>query len=136
MKKGHNNIITSHWLRSSIILVLLYFSQVYSFEHLHHVHGLLEFEISSHSVVVEGEHLSDHHHDGDHQHKYDKHIDWHILRTRSQQTVIIDDQYIVSLLPFIISAEGDVSYIVNEDILFIDDSSRLSLIIRGPPFFG
>ena len=136
MKKGHNNIITSHWLRSSIILVLLYFSQVYSFEHLHHVHGLLEFEISSHSVVVEGEHLSDHHHDGDHQHKYDKHIDWHILRTRSQNTVIIDDQYIVSLLPFILSDDNDASNIVNDDILFIDDSSRLSLIIRGPPFFG
>lgn len=134
MKNRHNKIITSYWLRSSIILVLLYFSQSYSFAHLHHAHGLLEFEISSHSVVVDGEHLSDH--DGDHQHEYDRHIDWLILRTRSQHTVIIDDQYIVSLLPFIISAEGDVSYIVNEDILFIDDSSRLSLIIRGPPFFG
>lgn len=122
-------------MRSSIILVLLYFSQAYTFDHLHHAHGLLEFEISSHSIVVDGGNLSDHH-DGDHQHEYDKHIDWHILRTRSQQTVIIDDQYIVSLLPFIISAEGDVSYIVNEDILFIDDSPLLSLIIRGPPFFG
>ena len=135
MENRHNKIITSHWLRSSLILVLLYFSQSYSFDHLHRAHGLFEFEISSHSIVVDGGNLSDHH-DGDHQHEYDKHIDWHILRTRSQNKVIIDDQYIVSLLPFIISAEGDVSYIVNDDILFIDDSSRLSLIIRGPPFFG
>lgn len=135
MENRHNKIITSHWLRSSLILVLLYFSQSYSFDHLHRAHGLFEFEISSHSVVVDGEHLSDHH-DGDHQHKYDKHIDWHILRTRSQNTVIIDDQYIVSLLPFILSDDNDASNIVNDDILFIDDSSRLSLIIRGPPFFG
>ncbi len=134
MENRHNKIITSHWLRSSLILVLLYFSQSYSFDHLHRAHGLFEFEISSHSVVVDGEHLSDH--DGDHQHKYDKHIDWHILRTRSQNTVIIDDQYIVSLLPFILSDDNDASNIVNDDILFIDDSSRLSLIIRGPPFFG
>ena len=135
MKKGHNNIITSQWLRSSLIMVFLYFSQAYSFDHLHHVHGLLEFEISSHSIVVDGEHLSDHH-DGDHQHKYDKRIDWHITRTRSHQTVTIDSLYVFSFIPFILSDDSDAAYVVSEKLLFIDEYQASFSIIRGPPFFA
>jgi len=144
MKSGRKNIITSRWLRSLSLLVLIYFSQVYPSFHLHHIHedGLLEFEISSHPITVEVEHSSDHHHDGDrphtndHQHTYDKHINWHVIRQQTPTTITLDDQSIFSSIPFILTDENNAVYANFEDPLFIDSYYAFCLAIRGPPLFG
>ena len=138
MKNENKNIITSHWLRSSLLLVLVYFGQAYSFYHLHHVHvdGLLEREISSHSIKFDVEHLSDQHHDGDHQHTYDKHIDWLFTRPQSQRTVTIDDHNIISSTSYILTDDNSSSYFDLEELRFLDEYHASSSIIRGPPLLG
>ncbi len=143
MKREHKNIITSRWLRTFIFLLLAYFSQVYPFYHLHHSHedGLLDFKVSSHPIEVEVEHSSDHHHDGDtpqtddHQHTYDKHIDWNNVRIQKPKTLTIDDQYSSASISYT-PTNNNFSYLKYENFLFIPHNYVSSIIIRGPPLVG
>lgn len=141
MKNGDNNIFTSRWLRSFLLLALVYFSQIYPFSHLHHAHedSLLEFGSSFFPVDVEVEHSSTHHHDDElpqtnnHQHTFDKHIDWHILRTQTIKTLSFDEQYCFSSIPFILTNGNNSVYYNYENTPFLDEQYVSSLIIRGPP---
>jgi len=136
--------MTSGWLRSWAFLVLVYFSHVYPFYHLHHSHddGWLGHEISSHPIEVDVEHPSDHHHDrttphtNDHQHTYDKHIDWHIIRTQNPRTLTFDDQYLFSSTSFVFTTENNISCIYHRDPICVDGNCVPSIIIRGPPLLG
>jgi len=144
MKNEFKNIITSRLLRSFLFLAIVYFSQVYPFYHFHHFHdeGYSEFELSSHPIEVDVEHSSDHHHDGatphnnDHQHTYDKHIDWHIIRTRNPRTLTFDDQYLFSSTSSIFTNDNNISYIVYKRFICIVGNCVPSSIIRGPPLLG
>ncbi len=137
--------MTSRGMRTFLFLILVYFSQVNPFYHVHHFHddGLMEFEISSHPVDVNVEHPSDHTHDeqdkphsNDHQHTYDNQIDWHIVRTQLQKTNSDDNRYIFCANLIILTDNTGTSYY---DILkppLIDSYKTSSLIIRGPPLFA
>ena len=141
MKNGYYNLMTSRYLRFFLITVLVYFSQVNPFNHIHHFHedGLLEFEISSHPVEIDIEHESDHHHDSDsshkndHQHTYDNQIDWHIVRTQSQKSLSFENQCILSSISI---NNTDDNSTTNCNFLkppLIDSYEISTLIIRGPP---
>jgi hypothetical protein len=124
--------------------VIVYFSQVYPFHHLHHFHdeGVSEFEISSHPIEVDVEHSSDHHHDGDiphtndHQHTYDKHIDWHIIRIQNSRTLTSDDQYLFSSSSLTQLNNRKLICFDQKELPYIDGSNVYSSIIRGPPPLG
>ena len=142
MKNRYNNIITSRWLRSCIFLALVYSSQAYSLYHSIHSHEESAKEFIFPAVDADEEHSSDHHHhiaheqSDDHQHTYDKHIDWLFTRTQSQRTVTIYDQYIFSSIPQIIIDDGISSYFALEGLVLIDEYHDSSSVIRGPPLFG
>jgi hypothetical protein len=144
MNSEPNSIMTSRWLRSFLVLVFVVFGQVYPYHHLHHSHddSYFEFEISSHPIEVDVEHSSDHHHDGDaphpenHQHAYDKHIDWHVVRTQNQTTSAFDDQFPRSPLAYILADDNDISWTDSRDPLPVDGNYFPSTTVRGPPNLG
>lgn len=142
-----SNIIYSRWLRLSLLLVLVYFSQIYPFYHLHHSHNddIWDITVSSHPVDIEVAHSqdeSDHHHqhhDEDrpqpesHQHTYDKHIDWHLLRTHHSTRLTIDK--LPSLvISFKENSPDQLSTIFIHLPTFSKDKSDIaSLLTRAPP---
>lgn len=144
MKNENKNIITSRWLRSFCFLVVVYFSQVYPFYHLHHIHkdSFLDFEISSHPLEVEVDHSSDHHHEEDashtkdHQHAFDKYINWNIIRTQKPKTLTFYDQHILPYIPFILNNDNNISCYELSALLYNDDNFVTLKTIRGPPSLG
>jgi hypothetical protein len=144
MKNEYKNILISPWFRSALLLVIVYFGQVYPSYHLHHSHeeGSWGVEISSHPIEVDVERSSDHHHDGatphtnDHQHTYDKHIDWHFIRTQNPRTLTINDQCFFFSIASVFTKNDNIPCIAYEGFICIDGNCVPSSIIRGPPLFG
>lgn len=144
MKNGHNNIIISKWFRFCILLAFVYSSQVYSHFHSVHSHEEGSIEYASLLIEVDLEHSlyhRHHHHKSlpqsdDHQHAYDKHINWHVIRTQFQNTLTIDDQYIFSSIQFILTDDNNLSYYDFKELPLLDECHASSSIIRGPPFLG
>jgi hypothetical protein len=141
MKTDYKDILASTWLRSALILVIVYFSQVYPFHHLHD-EGVLVSEIGSHPIQVDEGHSSDHHHDGatphtdDHRHAYDEHIDWHIIRTQDPRTLSFDDQSLFSSTSSVFAIDLDISLIDYKRFIGIDGHCVPASAIRGPPLLG
>ena len=144
MKNRHDTIMTSRWTRSFLLLTLAYLNLVSPTLYSHHFHfdGLLEFEISSNPVEVDGEHSSDHQHDGDsshandHQHNYDSPLDWYFIRPQSPRTFSIDNQQFLCFVPVILTQDNMASHIDDKELPRIDDYDLSSLIVRGPPLFA
>jgi hypothetical protein len=142
MKNGYNRILRIPWMKLFFILTIFYFSQFYSYIHLHHSHdnGALPVEISLHPIDVDHDHdhedLPGNHHPEDHQHTFDKHIDWHVIRTQNSGTFRFDDKYHCSSKSFILINNNNFSCIDYKEIPYIDYDSVSSLIIRGPPLLG
>ena len=145
MKKKPKDIITSRWLRSFLFLAILYFSQIYPFSPLHHDHGdsLLEFGINSFPIEVDLEHSSDHHHHdtdephtNDHQHSFDNHIDWHIVRTQNPRTSTFDELYFFSSNPYVFANNNSLFNSPLKEYLYIEKCQTSALVIRGPPLLG
>lgn len=143
MKNKDNNITTSRWLRYFLIIVLAYFSQISSYYYIHHIHqdGELDFGANTYLFEADVEHTSGHH-DGNnpptpyHQHTYNKHIYWNIVRIQNPRTITSDEEYPFTPNSFVLSIDNKLSNIDNAKFLFIDDNNASSLVIRGPPLFS
>ena len=144
MKKGHYNIIASLWFRSFLLLFLVCFSQLAPFYHLNHSHNQDSFRFVSDPLEIDAKESLDHHHfhyhkaqtdRDDHQHTYDEHFAWHIIRAQNPRILIFEEQYFISSIPHIITNDNYASEVVNEDFLFTDENYLPSFIIRGPPLF-
>ena len=148
MKMEKQSIVTSKWLRAAIFFVVIYFSQFYPYFHLHHHHenNGIEYEFSSHPVDIDITPLSQHHHHhhddpddqdtGKHQHSYDKHIDWHLIRSQSPRIHSFDS--------FVTTIESLNLPTLNNSLLFqlVEQNiqktitSRNASLVRGPPCFS
>lgn len=138
----------SRALQVGIILAVVYFSQVYPFVHFHHTHTDCDvpIEVSVHPMDSQPHH-SQHDHDEDrhhqedgehhHHHEFDKHVDWHIIRS-STNPARINIEYVYT--PSCIEGTPvpapvhridftDSPKLPAED--FIDDPAP-----RGPPVLG
>lgn len=135
MKNEPSNIISSAWLRSLLFPALVYFSQIYPSYQLDHFHedSLLGSANSSHSVGFDVEHSSDHHHDEDHQHTFNKHIDWHIIRIQAPGSLKYNVQYNLSSIPFIPGNDDFSSCIDNEGPPSIQKYYTSFVSLRAPP---
>lgn len=143
MKNKHSNILTSRWLRLCFLLALVFSGQVYSFYHSIHFHEKSSIESDLQLSAVELEHSSGHHHhdrtrshSDDHRHSYDMRIDWHIIRTQSQNTLAVDYQYFFSSIPFDLTDDTKSTYFDLEKLLFLDEYHASFSAIRGPPLRG
>lgn len=144
MKNEHRNSLVFLWLRSALLLVILYSGQLHPFHHLHHFHdeGVAESTIYFHPIEIDVEHSSGHHHDGgsphtdDHRHTFDSHIDWHTARAQNPRILTLDDQRLFSSLSAAFTDDNSISRIDCERFIFIDSDDVPSSIIRGPPALG
>ena len=142
MKNDYHNIITSKCFRFCILLAFVYFSQVYSFYHSIHSHEESSIEYATLPIEVDTEHSLYHHHHkslpqgDDHEHTYEKYINWHAIITQFQDILRIDDQYVFSSTTFILTDDSNASYCDQEEFPPLDECHASSSIIRGPPFLG
>lgn len=87
-----------------LVLVALYFSQIYPLAHVHHSHaeGNLPFEISVHPIDFDPDQVPGHHGDEDHHHSYDRHFaNWLVVRgLKASLTLQPETSFIVSTEDF------------------------------------
>lgn len=141
MKHGYDSIIASRWLKSILVLTLVYYSQINPLAHVHHDHesGLFEFEISAHPVEADTENSSDHHHDGnrphkdDHSHTFNEHVDWHRVRALYTRTPTPDVRYLYSVTPDIIIDNANSRHDESGEPLFIREYYACDSMLRAPP---
>lgn len=142
MTNGYYNIITSQWFRFFVLLAFVSSIPVYSLYHSFHSHEESSIELTSLPIEIDLEHSLNHHHHNtlpqsdDHQHTYDKHINWHVIRTPFQNILNIDDQYTCFSTSFIVSDDNNSSNCNLEEFPFLDECGALPSIIRGPPLLG
>lgn len=124
------------WLRLGLILLVVYFSQVYPFVHFHHSHddGGFPIKISMHPIDVNPDDTAGHHKGGHDFHRLDRNVDQNATLSYSRYTLSLIDPL---SLPYRTIAHPD-----NEQIstLWAEKGSPLpeSILVdlfdcRGPP---
>ena len=132
----------------SLIVLVLYFSQVYPYTHCHHVHVDSDdpIERNTHQTDVEPAHVhhghdhedvphqpgNTHHHD----HEFDKHVDWHVVRTHSNSIQSHFEFAYISIQVDITSTTSVSFWRYRADKTILPESASLDGIdSRGPPIF-
>lgn len=103
-----------------LVLVALYFSQIYPLAHVHHSHaeGNLPFEISIHPIDFDPDQVPGHHGDEDHHHSYGRHYaNWLVVRSLKASLTLQPEA------PIIVSTEDFPSLNVNSPIASESDRS-------------
>lgn len=106
-----------------LVLVALYFSQIYPLAHVHHSHakGNLPFEISVHPIDFDPDQVPGHHGDEDHHHSYDRHFaKWLVVRSLKASPTLQPET------SFIVSTEDFPSLIINPLLSTESDRSVVS----------
>ncbi len=144
MKDRDNTIATSIWRKSVLWLVLFSLGQVtpsYHFHHIHndHVHQVVLSGIETSSHAAAHDHDSNHQHSDEippsdeHQHTFDKHTYWHIIRTQNSVSKTAFGQLFLSTEVLAENFSEEFSKVYSQEILSIADSPISRIIIRGPP---
>lgn len=130
---------------SSLIALILFFSQVYPYIHFHHSHEDASFLQSIEVPQTDrklyhahhpNEHDEDSHEDSEgHQHHtdYSLHIDWHLVRTiSSSQYIQIDNQFIPVKIEIVSDEQVEV-FKESDDIIIPEQAVSLQVDSRAPP---
>lgn len=137
MKNEFNTTIRSRYLRSFLLLTLIYFGQTAPFYHFNHSHKGGSLELESHlieaSIEDSASHDEDHSHSSDHAHIYSKRIDWRLRNTLTLKILKFHDQSLSFATDYISFPPSNFSYLDLETSIFIDEYCASDLIIRGPP---
>lgn len=120
----------------AIVLLIIYFSQIYPYIHFHHSHDDSGFpiEISMHLIDVEADACTDHHEDGHHHHTIDQGTDWYAVRAGARYTVsTVDNPVYVVDLGFVPKYEPRSPVRECSDDTLPDSVPLDSFLCRGPP---
>lgn len=143
MKNGYKLIVGSQWFRICLLLAFTYSSQAFSLHHSIHSHEESSIEIASTLSEDDLEHSLYHHHpdetlprNDDHQHTYDEHINWHVIRAQFRATSTVNDSYALSFTSLSLTDDTRSIYCDLEQILFLKEYHASYTISRGPPLLG